>query len=172
MLIILLTVWLIVIPVVNKSVYKIDNIDIVEKYALEYNLDAYFLLAVIKTESDFNENAVSNVGARGLMQIMPDTFSWINSKLKDDTVNYDDMFIAEQNIRFGGYLYSELFKEFKNYQSAIAGYHAGRGAVNKWLNDEQYSSDNVTLDVIPISATEHYVEKVMTNYEQYKKIYC
>lgn len=142
-----------------------------EKYAEMYELDPYFLYAVIKTESSFDEKAVSNVGARGLMQIMPETFNWINSKLKIPDVTYDNMFDPELNIQFGAYLYSVLLIEFDSYRSAVAGYHAGRGSVNKWLKDRQYSADGHTLDKIPINDTAHYVDKILKAYGRYKKIY-
>lgn len=171
LIIIVIVVLISLITLGRKLVYKTDYSDIVYKYATEYNLDPNFLFAVIKTESNFNKDAISNVGARGLMQIMPDTYEWINSKLKEKDRSYDDMFDPEHNIRFGGYLYSALFTEFSNYESSIAAYHAGRGAVNKWLADSKYSDDNLSLDKIPISDTAHYVQKVMKNYEQYKKIY-
>ena len=56
----------------------------VEKYAAQNGLDKYLVYAVIKTESGFKTDAVSNVGARGLMQIMEETFDWIKYKRDDD----------------------------------------------------------------------------------------
>ena len=54
----------------------------VEKYSRENGLDKYLVYAVIKTESGFDPGAVSNVGARGLMQIMEDTFDWVKFRLR------------------------------------------------------------------------------------------
>lgn len=160
-----------IITAIDKMIYKIEYAEYVTKYADEYGLDPNFIYAVIKTESSFDKNAVSEVGARGLMQIMPDTFQWINSKLSLTDITYDDMFNEELNIRFGCYLYGTLLNEFDSYEAAIAAYHAGRGAVNKWLKDKRYSSDGQTLDTIPIPNTAHYVDKLLKNYNQYKKLY-
>lgn len=156
---------------IQKSIYKIEYSELVNQFAKEYNLDPYFIYAVIKTESNFKPEAVSNVGARGLMQVMPNTFDWVNSKIKSPDTTFDDMYKPEDNIRYGGYLLSYLINEFDNYEEALAGYHAGRTAVNKWLKDPAYSSDGKTLDNIPISDTAHYVHKVMKNYKMYQKLY-
>ncbi|WMJ22268.1 lytic transglycosylase domain-containing protein [Paludicola sp. MB14-C6] len=154
-----------------KLVYKTDYSDIVTTYAKQYDLDPYLIYAVIKTESDFKKDAVSNVGARGLMQVMNDTYQWVNTKLKDKETSYDDMFEPDKNIKYGAFLLDYLVDEFKDYEAAIAAYHAGRGAVNNWLKDSKYSSNGKTLDKIPISDTDHYVHKVMKSYYKYKSIY-
>lgn len=143
----------------------------VERYSREYDLDKYLVYAVIKTESGYDSTAVSNVGARGLMQIMEDSFDWIKFKLGDEDTEYLDMYDPEENIRYGCYLLGYLYDEFGNVEAAMAAYHAGRGAVNSWLEDPAYSSDGVHLDVIPISDTAHYVNKITTALETYKKLY-
>lgn len=154
-----------------KTTHKTKYKEIVGEYATEYDVDEYFIFAVIKTESNFNKDAVSSVGARGLMQMMNETFVWVKTKVKDENTVYDDMFEPEQNIRYGTYLIDYLVEEFGDYETALAAYHAGRGAVNKWLADSRYSDDGKTLKKIPISDTEHYVHKVMKTFETYKKIY-
>lgn len=143
----------------------------VERYAAENGIDKYLVYAVIKTESGFDSGAVSNVGARGLMQIMEETFNWISYKLGDEDVVYADMFDPQQNIRYGCYLLGYLCEEFGNTDAAIAAYHAGRGNVNQWLSDSRYSSDGVHLDVIPISDTAHYVDKINKAMDIYIRLY-
>ena len=66
---------------------------------------------------------------------------------------------------------SMLLEEFENTETAIAAYHAGRGQVNEWLADSEYSSDGETLDYIPFKDTEKYVKKVVRNTDKYEKIY-
>lgn len=145
--------------------------DCVERCAAENNIDKYLVYAVIKTESGFDSGAVSNVGARGLMQIMEETFDWISYKLNDDEAVYADMFDPEQNIRYGCYLLGYLYSEFGNIDATMAAYHAGRGNVNKWLSDSRYSSDGVHLDHIPISDTAHYVDKINKAMDIYIRLY-
>lgn len=141
------------------------------KYAREYGVDPDIVWAVIKTESDFEPDATSNVGARGLMQMMEDTFRWIQTKMGDTETTFDEMYNPEDNIRFGTYLISYLYQEFGRYDTAIAAYHAGRTATAKWLKDANYSSDGISLDAIPSGDTSHYVGKVMKCYDKYQKIY-
>lgn len=154
-----------------KAAYPQKYSNLVEKYSTEYKIEANILYALIKTESDFSPEVTSNVGARGLTQIMSDTFDWIKQKLKDDETLYDDMYNAEDNIRYGAFLIGYLYDEFGSYETAAAAYHAGRTATSKWLNNKAYSSDGITLDTIPISDTQHYVEKVMKSFNIYKKLY-
>ncbi len=144
----------------------------VVKYADEYGIDPNFIWAIIKTESDFRPDATSNVGARGLMQIMEDTFLWVEGKLPDGKISdYDQMYSPEKNIQYGAYLLAYLYREFGGYDTAAAAYHAGRTAVGKWLKDSRYSSDGVSLDSIPSKDTGHYVSKVMKAYTMYCKLY-
>ena len=60
----------------ERTLYPVRYSDIVEKYAQEYRVDKVLIYGIIKTESNFDENAVSSVGAMGLMQITPETLEW------------------------------------------------------------------------------------------------
>lgn len=143
----------------------------VERYASEYGIQPTLVYAVIKTESGFRADAVSNVGARGLMQIMEDTFDWIKFRLGDEETEYYDMYDPETNIRYGCYLLDFLLDEFGQTDEAMAAYHAGRGNVNDWLSDKRYSSDGIHLDVIPIADTAHYVNKINKAMDNYVRLY-
>lgn len=143
----------------------------VERYSRDNGVDKYLVYAVIKTESGFDSAAVSNVGARGLMQIMEDTFEWIKFKMGDEETEYIDMFDPETNIRYGSYLVGYLYEEFGNVEAAMAAYHAGRGQVNKWLSDPDISSDGTHLDTIPIRDTAHYVSKIKKAMDIYIELY-
>lgn len=143
----------------------------VERYSEEYNVDKYFVYAVIRTESGFKPDAVSDVGARGLMQIMEDTFDWVKFRMGDEDTVYYDMFKPEMNIKYGCWLLGYLCDEFGDVEVAAAAYHAGRGNVNKWLADSRYSSDGVHLDEIPISDTAHYVSKITKAMDVYVRRY-
>ncbi len=151
--------------------YPIRYEQYVERYSKEFGLDSVLVYAVIKTESSYDPSVVSNVGARGLMQIMEETFDWIKYRLDDEDTVYRDMFDPELNIRYGCYLLGSLYGEFGDVDTAVAAYHAGRGAVNKWLDDPNYSSDGVHLDVIPIPATAHYVDKINRAMSIYENLY-
>nr|HNX65180.1 lytic transglycosylase domain-containing protein [Oscillospiraceae bacterium] len=66
---------------------------------------------------------------------------------------------------------SLLYEEYQDIPTAIAAYHAGRGTVNNWLKDPQYSADGKKLDNIPSNTTGHYVNKVLKAYEGYTNLY-
>lgn len=151
--------------------YPVHYRDTILMYAAEYEVDPLFILAVMKTESDFNPNAVSEADARGLMQIAETTFDWIKDKLNDETSVFSDMYTPEINIRYGTFFLHYLYQEFESLELAAAAYHAGRGAVNDWLTDSTLSSDGETLHKIPSSVTAHYVNKVMNAYDKYCSIY-
>lgn len=143
----------------------------VEKYAAQNDIDKYLVYAVIKTESGFKTDAVSNVGARGLMQIMEETFDWIKYKRDDEDAVYFDMYNAQKNIDYGCWLLGYLYEEFGTIEATAAAYHAGRGTVNEWLSDARYSPDGVHLEVIPTPDTAHYVNKIKNALQTYKKLY-
>lgn len=143
----------------------------VEKYAAQNDIDKYLVYAVIKTESGFKTDAVSNVGARGLMQIMEETFDWIKYKRDDEDAVYFDMYNAQKNIDYGCWLLGYLYEEFGTIEATAAAYHAGRGTVNQWLSDARYSPDGVHLEVIPTPDTAHYVNKIKNALQTYKKLY-
>lgn len=147
--------------------------DYIEKYAAQYNLQPAFVTAIIRTESSFRTNAESNVGARGLMQLMPDTAEWIAGKLDDNNYHFDRMWDAETNIRYGcwylGYL-SRLFRG--DAQLVSAAYHAGQTTVTQWLSDPARSSDGITLDVDRLTdgPTKQYIGRVTQTYGIYQSL--
>ncbi len=140
----------------------------VEKYCRMYGVDENLAYAVIHTESRFDSDAVSHLGACGLMQLMPETFDWLRSKDAEGADKYDDVFDPETNIRYGVFFLSLIKERFGEERLVIAAYHAGMGRVSSWLNDVAFSSDGKSLHTIPFSDTDHYVKKV----ERTKRIYA
>lgn len=172
-------IWLIVFLVllaggkyiVKKYIYPDKYISVINEYSAQYDLDPYLVLAVIKTESNFNENAESNKGAKGLMQIMDSTGEWIADKLEVDNFESEMLFDPEINIEFGCWYLDNLLLEFDDLSLALAAYNGGSGNVTKWLNNPEYSSDGENLTYIPFKETKKYVDKVSTRYNVYKFLY-
>ncbi|NQU17215.1 MAG: transglycosylase SLT domain-containing protein [Candidatus Saganbacteria bacterium] len=142
----------------------------------EYNVDPYLVLALIKQESRFTTKARSRSYARGLMQIISSTAKRICRALKIP-YSYSRLYKPETNIRMGTYYLSTLIKRFNgNTALALAGYNGGPVRVKRWVN-EWYNGDTRDFDLddfvinIPIKETRQYVEKVLGNYYQYKRIY-
>ncbi len=155
-----------------RQLYPLKYTDIVEKYSDEYSVDKALVYAVIKCESNFREDAVSSVGAIGLMQMTPDTFEWVQKKLDGDVI-YDDsmLFDPEISIKYGVCLLKMHLEEFGSTDLAIAAYHAGRGKVNEWLSDASISPDGETIDSIPYDDTSYHVDKVIKTIEIYEYLY-
>ena len=159
------------IGTLRKSIYPRSYSEYVEKFCDVYGVDTNLAYAVIHTESGFNSNAVSHLGACGLMQLMPDTFKWLRSIDKESCDQYSDIFDPETNIRYGLFFLSIIQQRFGKEQLVIAAYHAGMGRVSSWLNDPNFSSDGVSLHTIPFPDTENYVKKVERTKRIYKTLY-
>lgn len=146
----------------------------VSQYAAQNKVDPYLVYAVIKNESGFDPQAVSRIGAKGLMQLTPDTFEWAQSKNSGKNEVYDSshLFEPQINIRYGTQVLSQLLTEFGNDETALAAYHAGRGNVKKWLGDTRYSADGRTLSHIPFDDTRAYVQNVLRTRQIYKSLYA
>jgi len=153
-----------------KTTLPTDYDKLVAKYAKEYSVDAALIYAVIKTESGFNPAAKSSADARGLMQITPDTFEWLQTKTQD-SYELEALFEPDVNIKYGVFFLSMLIREFNNTETALAAYNAGMNRIKGWLQDPDLSDDGKSLKYIPISETRYYVKKVVSALELYKKVY-
>lgn len=153
-----------------KSLYKPDYVSFAEKYAAENSLPLSLVYGVIHTESGFNPDAESEAGALGLMQITPETFHWLQSKTGESLPD-EALLDPETNIRYGCLFLGLLKEEFGTSREIFAAYHAGRGSVNKWLCNEEYSKDGKTLKKIPFPDTAHYVDKVIKAQRIYENLY-
>lgn len=152
-----------------KSFYPTEYSEYVEKASEDYRLDQALIYAVIKTESDFDPKADSNAGAKGLMQIMPESFQWVQD-LRGESHSDSELYNPQINIDYGCYLLRYFLDTYGNEQCAVAAYNAGF-VVSGWLEDERYSLDGETLESIPYNETANYVEKVETAKEMYNKLY-
>ena len=121
---------------------------IIEKYSREFSLDPNLVAAIIKTESNFNEIAVSDKGALGLMQLTPDTAA---------LYEVDNPFDPDENIRGGSAHLKNLMAKFDNDLAIVlAAYNAGDGRIRYYGG------------VPPFSETKNYVKKVLEHYRYLK----
>ena len=152
--------------------YPVAYTDLIKTYAAEYALDPYLVQSIMRCESSNDPGAVSDVGAIGLMQIMPDTGTWIAHKLDlDDVYTQDMLYDPESNLEFGCWYLHFLSGRFHgNRKLMIAAYNAGHGSVEDWLNDPRFS-ENGELLTIPFEQTARYYEKVTAAYENYTTLY-
>jgi len=127
----------------NKNSEALNGI--IENVAGKFGQDPKLIQSIIKTESNFNANAVSPKGAMGLMQLMPDTARRFRVK---------DPFRPEENIEGGVAYFDYLMKLFNNdLELALAAYNAGE---NRVIN---YSG------IPPFEETQDYVRKILNSYK-------
>lgn len=152
--------------------YPVAYTELILQYAGEYELDPYLVQSIMRCESSNDPTVVSEAGAIGLMQIMPDTGTWIAHKLDlDDVYTKEMLYDPESNLEFGCWYLHFLSGRFHgNRKQMIAAYNAGHGSVEDWLNDPRFS-ENGELLTIPFEQTARYYEKVTAAYENYTTLY-
>ncbi|MBQ9540943.1 lytic transglycosylase domain-containing protein [Ruminococcus sp.] len=153
--------------------YPTDYEEYVLKYSEEFEVDPVLIFSVIKVESNFQPRATSNVGARGLMQLMSDAYDWVKFRLDDDSESFDDMYDPEINIKYGSYYLSFLMERYNgSIDLTAAAYHCGMGLVDSWLEDGTISAENFDVNDIPEEndQTSHYVNKINDAYSAYKEL--
>lgn len=152
---------------------RITYQNLIEQYADLNNLQPAFVAAIIRNESSFRTDAESSVGARGLMQLMPDTAEWIARKLGVSPFSFEDMYDAETNIRFGTWYLNYLSKLFRGDPVLVtAAYHAGQTTVTQWLSNRSMSPDGWTipLDNLMDGPTKTYAGRVTQAYGIYQAL--
>lgn len=157
---------------IGQLMYPFEHQELVYHYAEINKLDPLLVASVIKTESNFQATATSPKGARGLMQIMPDTANWINQQTGSGTLTSESLFNPETSIRLGTWYLADLFAEFQGDPVlVIAAYNAGRGNVQKWLTSQHWTGEHKTIDQIPFVETRQYIRRVLWNYKVYHYLY-
>ncbi len=153
--------------------YPLRHEELIVLNADEFSLEPWHVAAVVRCESSFREGATSEAGARGLMQIMPDTGKWISGKFDEKSIYNDDMlYQPETNLKYGCWYLRWLMERYSQDRTlATAAYHAGHGTVDKWLANPEISPDGKTLANIPYASTRTYVERVLTACEKYQELY-
>lgn len=129
----------------------------------EFGVPVPLILAVIRTESNFDQDAVSDAGAVGLMQLLPDTYRWIRDERLCEKLPTEAILDPTVNVRYGTYYLSYLLERFGDLRVALAAYNAGEGRVAEWLESDP------TLAHIPYPETRAYVDKVMRARARYEK---
>ncbi len=149
--------------------------DLIETQATKNNLHPAFVAAIVLNESSFNPSAESYKGARGLMQMMPDTAEWVYDQIGNGTgYTFDLMYNAEQNVTYGCWYVAYLSDKFGGDPVLVAAaFHSGQTNVYNWLNNSAYSSDQKTikLENLPDGNTKAYVQKVINAFAAYRRLY-
>lgn len=145
--------------------------DITFKQADKRNINPYFLLSLMRAETQYKPDAISPVGAIGLMQFMPYTQEKV-SDLIGLPIQNEDLFKPEMAIKFGAAYIKKLSVEFNKLEPLMAaGYNGGPHRVKSWIKKTGSIDFDVFIEKIPFAETRTYVKRVLAYKSIYEKIY-
>ena len=163
LIILILIVFLMVFKnKIQRIFYPKSYEEFVSMYSDEYGVDENLIFAVIKAESNFQEDAVSHKDALGLMQIMKETAEDVARKynIEIDFNNSErEILNVQNNIKIGTKYLAVLLEKYKNIEVAVAAYNAGIGTVDNWIEKGIIKSDGSDIENIPYKETNNYVRK-------------
>lgn len=165
--------------IVRRILFPVEHSVQINGAAARYGVDPYLVAAVIKCESNWDENAQSGAGAVGLMQLMPETAQEVARLGLVDTSAYDysDLTDPTVNIEYGTAYLGYLQGQLGSTDEVIAAYNAGLGSVQKWNESSAQSSDTLSSSTsdfqsrIQYPETALYVQRVNDAYAHYQKLY-
>ena len=137
----------------------------------KYNLEPSLIASLINVESGYKSEAKSNKNAIGLMQIKLDTANYIANLNNKKEVSENELFSPKINVEFGCMYLQYLNKKFNDIFTTLAAYNAGETRVRAWLSSTDFSSDGITLKIIPYKETNNYIIKIKNNLKFYSKVY-
>ncbi|MBD2119891.1 transglycosylase SLT domain-containing protein [Trichocoleus sp. FACHB-262] len=156
-------------PAFWQALYPFPFLQPIEAWSQERQLNPLLVTALIRQESRFQPQIRSVVGATGLMQVMPETASWIASQIKLKQYKLDK---PEDNIKLGTWYLAYTHREYDNNSLfAVASYNAGPGAVAGWVDKNTFSDLDQFVEAIPYGETKGYVKSVFENYWNYLRLY-
>ncbi|HJQ40705.1 MAG TPA: transglycosylase SLT domain-containing protein [Thermoanaerobaculia bacterium] len=148
--------------------FPLPHWDVIQKEAEKRALDPYLIASIIRQESAFEPSTVSNAGAVGLMQIMPEEAT----RIAGTVTTRESLFDPATNIAVGAAEYSQKLALMNgNHTLAIAAYNAGEEAVRGWTSSTPLQDIDLFIESIPFAETRLYVKTVNRNRNEYRRIY-
>lgn len=152
--------------------YPLPYLETFQAEAQRRGLDPFLLASITRQESGFEPSTVSNAGAVGLMQIMPEEASRIATAGGLGELTREDLFDPETNIAVGAAEFAQKLAYWKGNQIlAIASYNAGERAVGTWIETTPVDDTDLFVEAIPYAETRLYVKTVTRNRFEYRRIY-
>lgn len=152
-----------------KSMYPLRYEDEITASAATHGVDPYLVAAVIRSESSWDPEAFSHQGARGLMQLMPETAQDMVAKglVDGKRYSYENLEDPTVNIEYGCAYLSYLLTYFNGATDrAIAAYNAGMGNVDGWAKQ-----DKLLHNAITFPETQAYLVRVNMAKARYQELY-
>jgi len=146
--------------------------DIVLREATARDVDPYLVYSLIRQESLFNQRAVSPASAYGLMQLILPTARRMAPKAGMRSVDVDDLFQPEINVKLGVVYLAELARRFDDNKALVlASYNAGETAAQRWKDRLEGLELDEFIERISYRETRGYVKKILRNYRNYRRLY-
>src|SRR5829696_7794642 len=146
--------------------------DIIRQQAADKDLDPALIAGVIFAESHFRDQT-SDAGAKGLMQLMPDTADFIAQRSGGVAFQQVDLATPQVNIAYGSWYLRYLLDRYDGSEPlALAAYNAGHGTVDGWLVDAAAGGRDFRVADIPYPETRAYVSKVLDARRDYRREYA
>ena len=135
----------------------------VQASADKHKLDSALIYGLMRQESMLDRVAVSSAGAKGLMQLLPETAKTVARTLHEPWQSESDLFKPDLNINYGSYYFKDLLNRFGGHISvAGAAYNAGPNRAKKWLPTLAPVPADIWIETIPFKETRKYVATVLS----------
>ncbi|MFW7378198.1 MAG: transglycosylase SLT domain-containing protein [Oligoflexus sp.] len=152
--------------------YPLMDFEWMRKVSKVFDVDPLVLASIIRAESFYNPEAVSPVGAQGLMQIMPYTALKISQELNDPSFNFNELRNPRMSVIYGAYYIRKLLDYFgNNLVLALASYNAGPFKTLEWVGKCGMCDADEFVESITYLETRRYVKSILAHYAHYKRIY-
>jgi len=136
------------------------------------SLDYRLILGIIRRESIFEYDAISAVGAVGLMQLMPATGRQAAKRAGMDGFQWEDLMRPEVNLQLGIAHFQGLLRRYDGELiPAIASYNASAHIVAEWIKRYSLNDELEFIEAIEFTETRNYVKKVLEAYWIYQLLY-
>jgi soluble lytic murein transglycosylase len=147
--------------------------DIIRQQAADKDLDASLIAGIIYTESHFLDQT-SHAGAKGLMQLMPETADYIAQKSGGTAFVQGDLATPQVNIAYGSWYLRYLLQKYDGREVlALAAYNAGEGKVDEWVAVAAARGERFRVaEHIPFPETRQYVQRVLAARKDYRRTYA
>ncbi|AZZ37413.1 hypothetical protein CIK05_11615 [Bdellovibrio sp. qaytius] len=158
-------------PVMWGSLYPEAYKAKVFQYAELRKIDPYMILSIMRAETQYKSDAISPVGAVGLMQFMPYSAQKV-ADITDQKIQTEQLFTPEKSIEFGAAYLKKLSLEMDNQKPLVAAaYNGGPHRVKAWIKNLGQLEFDKFIEHIPFVETRTYVKRVLTYRATYDKLY-
>ncbi len=167
----LVAAWPLLHMEIRKLTLPLDHADIIRQQARAKQVDPALIAAVIYAETKFNPRP-SSAGAEGLMQILPETATFLAHRSGATSFTVADLGTPQVNIAYGSYYLRYLLDRYGGDETlALAAYNGGAGNVDNWLAQARGAGQTFTTADIAFPETRAYVEKVEQAQRDYRANY-